>query len=93
MRYWELETQQAAPLITVDTTDGDEVIALPPAGLASSTGQTNQNRELTYRKTSPDVNTVKITGSPDGDQILTSNGGAASRVRFKSDATDWWVVG
>ncbi len=92
MEYWELETQGAVPLRTVDTSAGSETEALPPAGLNSATGQTNQNKEITYRKTSADGNTFTITGSIDGPQVLTTNVGAGSAVRFKSDGTDWWVV-
>lgn len=85
--------QNLLPLVTLDTTGGNVAIALPAAGLNSTTGQSNQNMEIIYRKTSADGNTVTISGSPDGAQVLTSNTGAASRVRFKSDGTSWWVVG
>ncbi len=86
-----LDTAQA--LFTADTTDGAIEVNLPPPGANQSTGQSNQGQELIYRKVSPDANTLTINGSPDGPQVLTSNVGAASRVRFQSDGTDWWVVG
>jgi hypothetical protein len=92
-RQWLFTVQNLLPLVTVNTAAGNVVIALPPAGLNNTTGESNQNSEIVYRKTSSDANTVTITGSPDGSQVLTSNVGAASRVRFKSDGTSWWVVG
>lgn len=93
IRKYLFTLQNLLPLNLVDTTAGNVVITLPPAGLNASTGQSNQNQEITYRKTSADGNTVTINGSADGAQILTSNTGASSRVRFKSDGTAWWVVG
>lgn len=89
-----LTLQMLLPLVKVDTTAGNVVIALPPAGLNGSTGQSNQNQEITYRKTSADANTVTVTGSADGAVVLTAgDGSAASRVKFKSDGTSWWRVG
>jgi hypothetical protein len=85
--------QNLHPLITADTAAGSYSEALPPAGNLSGTGQNNQNQEITYRKISSDGHTLTITGSADGPQTLTSNVGAASRVKFKSDGTNWWVVG
>ena len=85
--------QNLHPLTTVDTTTGNMVIALPPAGVDAA-GQSNQNQELTFRKSSPDANTVTIKGSIDGPQILTTNVvGPGSWVRFKSDGANWWVTG
>lgn len=84
--------QYLLPLILVDTTSGNVVIALPPAGLNATTGQSNQNMEITYRKTSVDGNTATITGSPDGNQVLNANTGANSVVKLKSDGTSWWVT-
>jgi hypothetical protein len=88
-----LTLDTAQPLFIGDTTDGNIEVELPPAGANQATGQSNQGQELIYRKVSADSNTLTVTGSPDGPQILTSNTGAASRVRFQSDGTDWWVVG
>lgn len=90
---WLFVLRDRAPLTIIDTSGGSVVVALPAAGLDSTTGQSNQNAELIYRKTTPDGNTVTITGSFDGNQVLTSNTGAASRVRFKSDGANWYVVG
>ena len=90
MQYWELETQQASPLITVDSSKGADSIPLPAAGLIGTTGQTNQNSELTYKKVSSDANAATITGAADGPQTLTAQ---YSFVKFKSDGTAWYVVG
>ena len=74
----------------VDTGPGGYVEALPPAGLNSTTGQSNQNQEIVYKKSSPDGNTFQITGGAEGTQSITTQ---FSSIRFKSDGTDWWVVG
>jgi hypothetical protein len=89
MQYWELETQQAAPLIKVDTSAGSFSEAPPSAGTNQSTGQTNQNQEITYIKTSSDANTFTLAGPnlPLGPYTLTAQGGI---LKIKSDGTDWW---
>ena len=90
---WLLLVQNLLPLVTVDTSAGDVVIDLPDAGVGAS-GETNQNMEITYRKITTDGNTVTINGSADGAVVLTAgDGSAASRVKFKSDATSWWISG
>jgi hypothetical protein len=90
---WLLLVQSLLPLVTVDTTGGNVVIALPDPGVAAS-GQTAQNMEITYRKISADVNTVTIKGSADGSFVLTAgDGSAASIAKFKSDGTRWWKTG
>jgi hypothetical protein len=92
-RNWLFSVQYLLPLITVDTSAGAQVIALPSPGNEAS-GQSNQNQELIYRKISTDGNTVTINGSADGPIVLTTGDkSATSRVRFKSDGTNWWVVG
>jgi len=88
--FWALLVQLQLPLVTIDTSAGDVAITLPDPGIGAS-GQTAQNMEITYRKTSSDGHTATISGSPDGDQVLTTNTGAGSVVKFKSDGTDWWV--
>ncbi len=94
LRQWLFTVQMIAPLTVVDTSAGDVVIDLPPAGLTGSTGQSNQNQELIYRKITTDANTVTINGSADGTIVLTTGDATAtSRARFKSDGTSWWVVG
>lgn len=81
--------QYQLPRVDVDTTAGPETIALPPAGLNSSTGQSNQNQELIYCKTSSDGNTVTITGAASGTVTLTMQWQTA---RFKSNGTNWVKV-
>lgn len=89
MTYWELETQGAAPLITMDTSGGDETMSPPAAGLNQSTGQTNQNQEITYIKTSSDANTFTLSGDnlPLGPYTLTAPGQA---LKIKSNGTNWY---
>lgn len=91
MRYWELETQQAAPLRSVDTTAGPYTEAPPPAGLNATTGQTAQNQEITYVKTSSDANSFTLAGPnlPLGPYTLTAHG---DFLKIKSDASNWWRV-
>jgi hypothetical protein len=73
-----------------DTTSGPVTEALPPAGLNSTTGQSNQNQLLTYSKTSADVNAWTITGGFLGPVVLMNQGDS---VQFKSDGTNWYRVG
>jgi hypothetical protein len=89
MTYWEQETQQASPLRKVDTTEGRYTEAPPAAGLVGSTGQTNQNSEITYVKTSSDANVFTLAGEnlPFGPYTLTAPG---SVLKIKSDGADWW---
>ena len=89
MQYWELETQQANPLVTVDTSDGPETITPPPAGLIGTTGQTNQNQEITYIKTSADANVATIIDVEGGPYFLI---GQFNTVKIKSDGTSWWPL-
>lgn len=94
LRQWLFTLQNLLPLVAVDTSAGNVVIALPPAGLDSTTGQSNQNMELIYVKTTADGNTVTITGGFGGNQVLTTQSpNAGSLVRFKSDGTNWYVSG
>lgn len=95
LRKYLLTLQQLEPLIAVDTSAGNVVIDLPNAGLDNSqTGQSNQNQEIAYVKTSGDANTVTIKGAVGGNQVLTAKTpNAGSLARFKSDATNWYVVG
>lgn len=89
MQYWFLGVQTSMPLIEVDTTLGNEVITLPPAGLDTSTGQSSQGQELTYVKISADGNTVTINGAQLGAVVLVAQG---DRVRFKSNGVVWWPI-
>ena len=79
----------------VDTSGGDYGEAPPPPGLNSSTGQSNQNQELVYKKTSADGHTFTLTGTaeaplPEGPLTLTAQ---YASFRIKSDGTSWWKVG
>lgn len=92
MKYWEMETQQSAPLHTVDTSAGPYSEAPPPPGLTSdNTGQTNQNAEFSYVKVSPDANTWTLAGDnlPLGPYTLTAQGDS---LKIKSDGAHWWKV-
>ena len=90
LRKYLFSLQKLLPLVTIDSSTGPVTQALPPAGLNSTTGQSDQNQEIIYKKISADVNAVTITGGAEGPQTLTSQ---YSMIRCKSDATNWWVVG
>jgi hypothetical protein len=89
MQYWELETQGVNPLRTVDTSKGAYGEQPPAAGLNPSTGQTNQNSEITYIKTSKDENIFTLSGKnlPLGPYTLIVQG---ESLKIKSDGTNWW---
>jgi hypothetical protein len=86
---WLLIVQNLLPLVLVDSTSGPVSIALPPPGVSSS-GQTGQGKEIIYKKISADSNLVSITGGAEGTQTFSMQ---YAGLRFKSDGTDWWVVG
>jgi hypothetical protein len=90
LQKWLFTLQNLIPLKIVDTTSGPSTEALPPAGLNSSTGQSAQDQEITYKKVSADANVFTITGAAEGPQTLTLQ---YAGIRFKSDGTNWWVVG
>lgn len=94
MKYWEMETQQSAPLHDVDTSAGSYTESPPPAGLDSATGQTAQNQELIYTKVSSDANTWTLASTngdlPGGPYTLTNEG---QILRIKSNGTVWRRVG
>lgn len=90
IQKWLLTMQALLQLKLVDTTAGNYSEALPPAGVNSTTGQSNQNQELVYKKISADGNTFTLTGAPEGAQTLTAQW---SKVRLKSNGTSWYVVG
>src|SRR6267143_1749673 len=88
---WLFAIQKRLPLRKADTTTGSYSEALPPAGLTSATtGETNQNQEITYVKTSADANTFTITGAASGAVGLTLQYAFA---KFKSDGTSWYRTG
>lgn len=91
MVYWELETQGHHPMRTVDTSKGAYTEAPPEAGLNQSTGQTNQNAEISFVKTSSDAHVFTLAGPnlPLGPYMLTVRG---DHIKIKSDGTDWWKV-
>lgn len=95
LRGYLFSLQRKEPLVAIDTTAGSVVVALPQPGLTNSqTGQSNQNQEIAYVKISADANTVTISGAVGGNQVLTTQTpNPGSCVRFKSDATNWYVVG
>lgn len=82
--------QNLLPLNKVDTSSGPYTEAAPAAGLNSTTGQSNQNMEITYIKTSNDANVYTLTGVELGDLTLAAQG---DRFKIKSDGTSWWRSG
>lgn len=94
-RQWLFTLQMLFPLRLVDTTAGPYAEDVPPAGLNNSTGQSNQNQEITYKKTSADGNTFTLNGSvanplPEGPLTLTTQ---YEFFKIKSDGTSWWKTG
>lgn len=86
IQKWLLSIQNLHPLEEADTTAGNLVFTLPPAGLNAATGQSNQNREYICMKVSADANTFTINGAAGGPVVLAANGAVA---RFKSNGTLW----
>jgi hypothetical protein len=91
-QHYMLTLQRRNPMIEADTSAGAEVYVLPQAGLNPGTGQSNQNSEYVIVKTSPDANTVTVQGANGGDVVLTTNSGAGSVARFKSNGSVWYAV-
>ena len=89
LRLFLFTIARIAPLMEVDTSGGPYSEALPPAGLNSTTGQSNQNQELIYVKTSADANVFTVTGAVNGAQTISAQYGVH---RFKSDGTNWFLV-
>lgn len=90
MIYWLLSLQNLQPLNEVDTSAGSYAENVPEAGLNTATGQSAQNREITYKKVSGDGNTFTLNGAGDGPLTLTA---ANSFFKIKSDGTAWWQSG
>ncbi len=90
LQKWLFSVQNLEQLFTVDTTAGADSQALPPAGDLSGVGQNNLNQEIVFKKVSADTNVFTITGAAEGPQTLTLQ---YAGIRFKSDGTNWWVVG
>lgn len=94
-QWYLLTLQMLLPLRIVDTTAGSYGEAPPAPGLNATTGQSNQNQEIIYKKTSADGNTFTLTGTasaplPEGPLALTAQ---YAFFRIKSDGTNWWKVG
>lgn len=90
MLKWLFSVQMLMPLIAVDTSGGDYTETVPPAGLNATTGQSNQNMERTYVKSSADGHTYTLHGVEGGDLTLTAQYGF---FKIKSDGTNWWKIG
>lgn len=88
---WLFIQQYRASLRTVDTSGGAYAETPPPAGLGTgATGQSNQNAEITYLKTSSDGNVFTLNGVFLGPYTLTAQG---AFLKIKSDGTTWYKVG
>jgi hypothetical protein len=66
----------------------------PPAGLNSTTGQSNQNQEIVLKKISADANVYTFTAGPgaifpEGPRTLVFQ---YDSFRVKSDGTNWWLL-
>jgi hypothetical protein len=91
IQQWLLAVGQRLPLREADTSGGPYSEALPPAGLSSgATGETNQNQEISFVKTSADGNNFTITGAASGTVVLAAQ---YDHARFKSDGQFWYRVG
>jgi hypothetical protein len=95
LQQWLFSVQKLSQLKLVDTSAGSYSELLPPAGLNATTGQSNQNQRLTYKKISADGNTFTLNGSdagplPEGAQTLTAQ---YSMLTVQSDGTSWHKVG
>lgn len=88
-QQWLFSLQNRQQLKLVDTSAGNYAEALPAAGVNPATGQSNQDQELVYKKTSADGNTFTLTGAADGAQTLTAQ---FAKVRVRSNGTSWYVV-
>jgi hypothetical protein len=90
-KYWNFKVQNLAPLIEVDTSGGNETQSPPSAGVNASTGQTNQNQEITYVKISPDANVFSLQGPnlPFGPYTLAAQ---SQSFKIKSNGTVWYKV-
>ena len=90
LKLWLFTLQLLFPLITVDTTVGPLAETAPPAGLNSATGQSNQNMEITYVKSSADAHSYTLHGVEGGDIVISAQ---FAFFKIKSDGTNWWKTG
>jgi hypothetical protein len=81
--------QYQMPIRKVDTTAGPYAEAAPAPGLSNDTGQTNQNQQISYVKTSADVNVFTLNGVAGGPYTLTNQ---HDSITIKSDASNWYVI-
>jgi hypothetical protein len=88
-QQWLFTLQNQSQLKLVDTSAGDYSEDLPAAGLNATTGQSNQNQELIYKKISADGHTFTLTGSNDGPLTLTA---VNASMRLRSNGTSWYKV-
>jgi hypothetical protein len=83
--------QRRAPMQSVDTSGGGYAEDAPPAGSSSTaTGESNQNFEITYVKTSADANVFTLNGVEGGPYTLVAQ---FASLKIKSDGTNWYKVG
>jgi hypothetical protein len=83
--------QRRAPMQSVDTSAGSYAENAPPAGLSAvATGESNQNFEITYVKTSADANVFTLNGVEGGPYTLVAQ---FSFLKIKSDGSVWYKVG
>lgn len=90
---WLTQVQVLHPMRIIDTSAGSYSENVPPAGSNSTTGLSNQNQELTFKKVSADGNTFTLNASssfPEGPLTLTAQ---YSHFKIKSDGTKWYVTG
>lgn len=87
LRQWLFSVQNLLPLVVIDTAAGSFAETVPPAGLNSTTGQSNQNMEITYVKSSADANSFTLHGVEGGDIVISAQ---YAKFKVKSDGTNWW---
>jgi hypothetical protein len=87
LREWLFSVQNLLPLVVVDTSAGSFADTVPAAGLNSTTGQSNQNMEISFVKSSADGNTFTLHGVQGGDIVIAAQ---YARFKVKSDGTSWW---
>ena len=81
------------PLRLVNTSGGNYSESVPPPGNNNTTGLSNQNQEITYKKITSDGNTFTLLASstfPEGPLTLTAQN---SHFKIKSDGNKWYVSG
>lgn len=82
--------QRRALMQSVDTSAGPYAENAPPAGVNLQSGETNQNQEITYIKTSADASVFTLNGVAGGPYTLVAQ---FAFLKIKSDGTNWYKVG